>query len=60
MHKNNLSSDLEVRLHNDEVKATDSSPNWKDGLTLEIFMTFCLVGFIAFIFVAIIFRLYNQ
>ncbi|BCM26248.1 hypothetical protein [Methyloradius palustris] len=57
MPKTNVSSDFEVHLHNNEVNANHGNTGWKDGLTLEIFLTVCLIALMTFIFVAITYRL---
>ena len=57
MHKTNVPSDFEGHLHNNEVKAKLENSGWKDGLTLEIFLTVCLIALMIFIFVAITYRL---
>lgn len=59
MQKTKVLSDLDMCSNKDEVEATDGNPNWKDGLTLEVFMSFCFIALIAFILIAITYRLYN-
>jgi len=56
MQKTNDSTTMKMHLKRAKVKVTDR----KDGLTLEVLLTFCLIAFIVFIFFAITFRLYNH
>jgi hypothetical protein len=57
MHKTHVSSDFEVHLPNNQGKAEHENSGWKEGLTLEIFLTVCLIALMTFIFVAITYRL---